>query len=162
MNKLTSKELNHLVTHEDPKGIGLDYYLLLILKSFTQLDNVPLASKLKIKLGKLWCSKTAKVHFQNFKDDNMVPLYDVNSKCWNWDFPSSGITPAGAWETNEFSFGLYLNVVSEALVLDNPNLKLPTQASCVWYSEFATCAVPSQDVQWKPDLVLSNHVVQLG
>ncbi|KAG2104646.1 uncharacterized protein F5147DRAFT_775468 [Suillus discolor] len=162
MNKLTSKELDHLITHEDPKGIGLGHYLPLIFKSFTQLDNVPLASELKIKLGKLRCSKAAKVHFQNFKDDDMVPLYDINSKCWNWDFPSSGITPAGAQETNEFSFGLYLNVVSEALSIANPNLKQLTQASRVWYSEFATHAVPTQDIQRKPDLVLSDHVVQLG
>ncbi|KAG2079446.1 uncharacterized protein F5147DRAFT_785066 [Suillus discolor] len=162
MNKLTSKELDHLVTHEDSKGTGLGHYLPLIFKSFAQLDNVPLASELKIKLGKLRCSKTTKVHFQNFKDDDMVPLYDINSKCWNWDFPSSGITPAGAQETNESSFGLYLNVVSEALSIANPNLKQLTQASRVWYSEFATHAVPTQDIQRKPDSVLSDHVIQLG
>ncbi|KAG1823483.1 uncharacterized protein BJ212DRAFT_1296105 [Suillus subaureus] len=116
MNKLTSKELDHLVTHEDPKGI--------------RLDNVPLASELKIKLGKLQCSKAAKVCFQNFKDNDMVPLYDINLKCWNWDFPSSGITP----------------VVHMQIFTD----------------KFATHAVPTQDIQQKPDLVLSNHVVQLG
>ncbi|KAG1898691.1 uncharacterized protein F5891DRAFT_981604 [Suillus fuscotomentosus] len=132
-----------------------------IQKELGSLDNVPLASELKIKLGKLQCSRAAKVHFQNFRDDDMVPLYDVNLKCWNWDFPSSGLTPAGAQETNEFSFGLYLNVVSEALSIANPNLKL-TQASHIWYSEFATHAVPTQDIQRKSDLVLSDHVVQLG
>lgn len=37
-----------------------------------------------------------------------------------------------------------------------------SQISRVWYSDFATKAVQSSDIKRKPDLVLSDHVIELG
>ncbi|KAG1879922.1 hypothetical protein F4604DRAFT_1923142 [Suillus subluteus] len=143
MDLLTSKELDRLVSYETTET-SLGHFLLLIFKSF-RLNDVPRARDLQIKLGKLRCNSIAKVHFQGQKEDEMVPLYDSQVMRWNWDFPVSSVTPAGARERNEFSFTVHLNVISE-----------------IWYSNFSTKAVQSQDIMRKPDLVLSDHIIDLG
>jgi hypothetical protein len=129
MDKLTSCELNHLITQEtrskgDANDIG--HLLPLFFNSF-DTTNLPAADTLVDSTNKL--------------------LYDTTKKQWPLALPKKG-------EAIEKSFPFFLNSLTKALLRSFPSLgTFPP----LWHGSSSTVPVESEHVQRKPDVCLSEH-----
>ncbi|KAG1859744.1 hypothetical protein F4604DRAFT_1684499 [Suillus subluteus] len=88
MNKITSDELNCLVTHEDPPEASqpLGHLLSHIFKPF----KIPLpdVSELKIPLEKIvHPNERVRSQYHSLSPDSLVPLYNTATSTWNWNLP---------------------------------------------------------------------------
>ena len=89
MNKMTSAELNRLVTTEPQPAEGsLGHLLPLIFTSFKV--DVPESHTLKIRLDKIiHRNKRINDNFSQNAPEDFVPLYDTQAGLWNWALPTS-------------------------------------------------------------------------
>ncbi|KAG1865731.1 hypothetical protein C8R48DRAFT_772729 [Suillus tomentosus] len=176
MNKITSDELNRLVTHEgSPKASQpLGHLLSKIFQSFT----VPLPDvfSLKIPFGKiLYRNQRINEKFSGTSPDTLVPLYDTEAKAWNWALPVDppknassshlGADSEGESEgddmqkaTHEEIFAAFLNALAGCLAASQPKLVEMRFATSTWSAASAQKALPGSDIKRKPDLVLSDDI----
>ncbi|KAG2356105.1 hypothetical protein BDR07DRAFT_1492308 [Suillus spraguei] len=152
MNKITSYELNHLVTHEDPPEASqlLGHLLSHIFQPF----KVPLPNDSSL--------------------DSLVPLYNTETCTWNWDPPvnppgdksasntgSASSTPdpetAGS-ATYEEIIASFMNTLAGCLLASQSLLKCECYATHTWSTASAHKALSSSDIKCKPDLVLSDDI----
>lgn len=129
MDKLTSCELNRLITQEtrqegDANDMG--HLLPLIFNSFDP-TNLPATDTLV--------------------DSTNKPLYDTTKKQWPLALPRKG-------EAIEKTFPFFLNSLTKALLRSFPSLgTFPP----LWHGSSSTVPVESEHVQRKPDVCLSEH-----
>ncbi|KAG1849826.1 hypothetical protein C8R48DRAFT_778420 [Suillus tomentosus] len=180
MNKITSDELNRLVTHEgSPKASQpLGHLLSKIFQSFT----VPLPDvfSLKIPFRKiLYRNQRINEKFSGTSPDTLVPLYDTEAKAWNWALPvdppknasssRSGADSEGESEgesegddmqkaTHKEIFAAFLNALAGCLAASQPKLVEMRFATSTWSAASAQKALPGSDIKRKPDLVLSDDI----
>ncbi|KAG2100475.1 uncharacterized protein F5147DRAFT_777034 [Suillus discolor] len=177
INKITSDELNRLVTHEgSPKASQpLGHLLSKIFQSFT----VPLPDvfSLKIPFGKiLYRNQRINEKFSGTSPDTLVPLYDTEAKAWNWALPvgppknasssRSGADSEGKSEgddmqkaTHKEIFAAFLNALAGCLAASQPKLVEMCFATSTWSAASAQKALPGSDIKRKPDLVLSDDIL---
>ncbi|KAG1889112.1 uncharacterized protein F5891DRAFT_1198688 [Suillus fuscotomentosus] len=152
MNKITSDEPNHLVTHEDPPEASqlLGHLLSHILQPF----KIPLPDGLS--------------------PDSLVPLYNTATCTWNWDLPvnppgdesdlntgSAGSTPdpeAAGSATYKEIVASFMNTLAGCLSALQPLLECECYATHTWSAASAHKALPGSDIKHKPDLVLSDDI----
>lgn len=176
MNKITSNELNRLVTHEDtPKASQpiLGHLLSQIFQSFT--IPLPDVSDLKIPFGKiLHHNQRIDENFSSTSPDTLVPLYDTEAKTWNWalpvDPPENGSNPAGVDSgsdsednatqetTHEENFAAFLNAFASCLSRSRSELVAMRFATGTWSAANAQKALPGSAIKRKPDIVLSDDI----
>jgi hypothetical protein len=129
MDKLTSCELNRLITQETRRegdASDMGHLLPLIFKSFDP-TNLPATDTLK--------------------DSTNKPLYDTTTKQWSLALPKKG-------EAIEKTFPFFLNNLTKALLRSFPSSgSFPP----LWYGSSSTVPVESEHVQRKPDVCLSEH-----
>ncbi|KAG2087115.1 uncharacterized protein F5147DRAFT_781412 [Suillus discolor] len=184
MNKITSDELNRLVTHEgSPEASQLLGHLLSkIFQSFT----VPLPDvfSLTIPFGKiLYHNQRINEKFSGTSPDTLVPLYDTEAKAWNWALPvdppknasssrshsAQGADSEGESEgesegddmqeaTHKEIFAAFLNALAGCLAASQPKLVEMRFATSTWSAASAQKALPGSDIKRKPDLVLSDDI----
>jgi hypothetical protein len=162
MNKITSDELNCLVTHEgSPEASQLLGHLLSeIFQPFTEplLD----VCDLKIPFGKIiHCNNRINQKFSKTSPDIPVPLYDTEAKTWNWALPvdppgddnsslpsqvesSESNNPQEA--THKEIFAAFLNALVGCLAVSQPKLVAMHFATSSWSLDVRSlwwCCVPS-------------------
>ncbi|KAG2358665.1 hypothetical protein BDR07DRAFT_1489173 [Suillus spraguei] len=180
MNKITSDELNRLVTHEDAPEASqpLGHLLSHIFKSF----KIPLpgASALQIPLRKIiYPNERVRSQYHGSSPDTMVPLYDTETSTWNWNLPvnppgdtdsdsenagsTSGApvspdTEAAGNATHEEIFASFLNALAGCLLASQTLLERECYATRTWSAASAHTALPGSTIKRKPDLVLSDDI----
>jgi hypothetical protein len=130
MDKLTSCELNRLITQEtrseeDANDMG---HLLPLIFSGFDATNLPATETLK--------------------DSTDKPLYDSATRQWPLALPKKG-------EAIEKTFPFFLNNLTKALLRSFPSLSMFPP---LWYGSSSTVPVESENVQRKPDVCLSEHM----
>ncbi|KAG1776680.1 hypothetical protein EV702DRAFT_1198050 [Suillus placidus] len=178
MNKITSDELNRLVTHKGSPEASqpLGHLLSEIFQSFT----VPLPDvfDLKIPFRKiLYRNQRINEKFSGTSPDTPVPLYDTEVKAWNWALPVDppGNNPGqveseGESEGNDMQESTYkeivaafLNALAGCFAALQPKLVAMRFATSTWSAANAQKALAGSDIKHKPDLVLSdNPAMRLG
>ncbi|KAG1883998.1 hypothetical protein F4604DRAFT_1677165 [Suillus subluteus] len=174
MNKITSDELNRLVTHEGlPEASQpLGHLLSEIFQSFTV--PLPDVCDLKIPFGKiLYRNQHINEKFSETSPDTLVPLYDTEAKTWNWALPvdppengssspsqveSEGDDTQAQGATNEEIVAAFLNALTGCLVVSQPKLVAMRFATSSWSVANAQKALPGSDIKHKPDLILSDDI----
>ncbi|KAG1793575.1 hypothetical protein EV424DRAFT_1354144 [Suillus variegatus] len=179
MNKITSDELNRLVTHEDAPEASqpLGHLLSHIFKPF----KVPLphVSELQIPLKKIiHPNEHVRSQYHGLLPDSLVPLYDIETSTWNWDLP---VTPPGGGSDSDTSgsshgapasqdpedaesatyeeiFASFMNALAGCLSASQPLLESECYATRTWSAANAHKALPGSEIKRKPDLVLSGDV----
>jgi hypothetical protein len=180
MNKITSDELNRLVTHEDAPEASqpLGHLLSHIFKPF----KVPLppVSELQIPLKKIiHPNEHVRSQYHGLSPDSLVPLYNIETSTWNWDLPvnppgggsdsdTSGGSSHGApasqdpevaeSATYEEIFASFMNALAGCLSASQPLLERECYATRTWSAANAHKALPGSEIKRKPDLVLSDDV----
>ncbi|KAG1832610.1 hypothetical protein DFJ58DRAFT_736302 [Suillus subalutaceus] len=148
MNKITSNELDRLVTHEDtPKASQpiLGHLLTQIFQSFT--IPLPDVSNLKIPFGKiLHHNQRINEKFSSTSPDTLVPLYDTEAKTWNWALPVD--PPENA----------FLNAFASCFSRSWSELVAMRFATGTWSAANAQKALPGSAIKRKPDIVLSDDI----
>ncbi|KAG1745487.1 uncharacterized protein EDB91DRAFT_1246361 [Suillus paluster] len=159
MNKITSDELNCLVTHKGtPKASQpLGHLLSHIFKPFK--IPLPQVSALQIPLKKiLHPNQHIRSQYHGLSPDTLVPLYNTETSTWNWDLP---VDPPGNDSDSDPS-GTSSHGSPSAT-------QDPEAAEAVTYEEIVASfinalaanahkALPGSKIQHKPDLVLSDDV----
>ncbi|KAG1897425.1 uncharacterized protein F5891DRAFT_1191870 [Suillus fuscotomentosus] len=170
LNRMTTIELNRLVTTE-PQSLAngsLGHLLPLIFKPFTA--NVPQAHTLRIKLSKILHHDTQinTIFSQNSPDD-IVPLYDSQAGFWNWALPmtppqssvnsNDTLPPQLGVEkfTHEEIFSSFLNAL-DTVMAESEDKLITLSATRTWSASNSTVAVSGSDIKRKPDLVLSDDI----
>ncbi|KAG1777600.1 hypothetical protein EV702DRAFT_1197217 [Suillus placidus] len=169
LNKMTTIELDCLVTTE-PQSLAncsLGHLLPLIFKPFTV--NVPRAHTLQIKLSKiLHCDTWINTIFSQNSPDDIVPLYNTQARLWNWVLPTTPPQssansddthpqPGVGRSTHEEIFMLFLNALGTAMAELEEKLIMPS-ATRTWSASNSMVAVSGSDIKRKPDLVLSDDI----
>jgi len=173
MNKITTKELNHLVTHEDAPAASepLGHTLSHIFKPFK--ITLPNVSKLNIPLKNiLHPNEHVRSKYHDSLPDQLVPLYDSETSTWNWDLPvkaprnnlvsdtsspSSQDTKA-VNATHEEIIASFLNALAGCLLTSQPLLELECYSTHTWNAASAHNALHGSSVMHKPDIVLSDDI----
>ncbi|KAG1893323.1 uncharacterized protein F5891DRAFT_1196554 [Suillus fuscotomentosus] len=89
MDKLTDLELSHLIleeNHLDHKD-ELGHLLSLIFRSYT--DHVPRAEELTVPLKKIPINSRTNTFLDIEDEETTVPLYNGQTRRWNWALPTS-------------------------------------------------------------------------
>ncbi|KAG1899633.1 uncharacterized protein F5891DRAFT_1189442 [Suillus fuscotomentosus] len=174
MNKITSDELNRLVTHEgSPEASQLLGHLLSeIFQPFT--EPLPNVCDLKIPFGKIiHRNNHINEKFSETSPDTLVPLYDTEAKTWNWALPvdppgdddssllgqvelSESNNPQEA--THKEIFAAFLNALVGCFAASQPKLVAMRFATSSWSAANAHKALPGSDIKCKPDIVLSDNI----
>ncbi|KAG0698459.1 hypothetical protein DFH29DRAFT_1002833 [Suillus ampliporus] len=175
MNKITSDELNCLVTHEGTPEASqpLGYLLSHIFKPFK--IPLPHVSELQIPLKRiLHPNQHVRLQYHGLSPDTLVPLYNIETSTWNWDLPvdppgnDSGSDPSGTSATQdpeaaegatyEEIVASFINALAGCLSASQPLLEKECYATRTWSTANAHKALPGSKIQRKPDLVLSDDV----
>ncbi|KAG1796319.1 uncharacterized protein HD556DRAFT_1441626 [Suillus plorans] len=169
LNRMTTIELDRLVTTE-PQSLAngsLGHLLHLICKPFTA--NIPQAHTLRIKLSKILHRDTwINTIFSQNSPDNIVPLYDSQAGLWNWALPttppqssanSNNTLPQPAVKkfTHEEIFSSFLNTLGTAMAESEDKL-ITLSATRTWSVSNSTVAVFGSNIKCKPDLMLSDDI----
>ncbi|KAG1886286.1 hypothetical protein F4604DRAFT_1675922 [Suillus subluteus] len=174
MNKITSDELNRLVTHEGlPEASQpLGHLLSEIFQSFTV--PLPDVCNLKIPFSKiLYRNQCINEKFSETSPDTLVPLYDTEAKIWNWALPvdppengssspsqveSEGNDTQAQGATYEEIVAAFLNALTGCLAVSQPKLVAMRFATSSWSAANAQKALPGSDIKCKTDLILSDNI----
>ncbi|KAG2157307.1 hypothetical protein DEU56DRAFT_905962 [Suillus clintonianus] len=182
MNKITSEELNCLVTHEDTPEASqpLGHLLSHIFKPFK--IPLPHVSQLKIPLKTiLYPNKQVRSRHHGLSPDSLVPLYNTATSTWNWDLPvdpprdSSDSDPSGTSSqthntpanqddpaperaTYEEIVASFLNALAACLLAKETLLECECYSICKWSAANAHKPLPGSEIKHKPNLVLSDDI----
>ncbi|KAG1862142.1 hypothetical protein DFJ58DRAFT_725554 [Suillus subalutaceus] len=160
MNKITSNELNRLVTHEDtPKASQpiLGHLLTQIFQSFT--IPLPDVSNLKIPFGKiLHHNQRINEKFSSTSPDTLLTPPENGSTPAGVDSGSDSEDNATQETTHEENFAAFLNAFASCLSRSQSELVAMRFATGTWSAANAQKALPGSAIKRKPDIVLSDDI----
>jgi hypothetical protein len=170
MDKLTTQELNRLVIEEQTRRghNDLGHLLPTIFQSFTV--QPPLAKDLLIPLYQiLHRNKRINKLFRDKAETDLVPLWDIETKKWNWALPSSHkefnkrnqarANPPGTGRmTTEEIFVAFFNVLTTALARHNELSSLRSSGNRIWSGAHSTVPIRGENIPRKPDIIMSDDL----